>query len=170
MREPTDAEFSRIVAVREEFRAYWKIANQPVCEFNGARVDVHALDYLDYELGYPQSDYLGASFIWGEVLRKHCPHLQWQIGDGGEWFLVVDDFPSYSIWPYARVVETENSSTPQFGKYQILTEKTVVEFLLFLDLDDDSQRRLKSLIDWNRGAEGLVMPLKHLVSKFSAVN
>ncbi|MBC7821133.1 MAG: hypothetical protein IAG10_29960 [Planctomycetaceae bacterium] len=167
MREPTAAELSRIAVVQEEFRAYWKAANQPSYKFEGAREDVQALDYLDYELGYPKSEYQGAAFIWGEVLRRHYPLLQWRIGDEGEWFLVADDFPSYSIWPYARIVETQNSSIPQFGKYQILTEKTVVDFLLFSDLDDDAQGRLKSLIDWDYYGD-FMLPLKHLVSKLSA--
>ena len=117
------------------------------CEFEGTKVDIDVLDFIGYEAGDHPNGLEGASILLGNVLVQ-TGALEWAAADDGSLLLVSthDTYPRYVIWPYARVLEIENSSNPQFGKYGWVLQKTLID-LLAQDLDPDIEDNVVALFD-----------------------
>lgn len=148
--EPTQAQLDAITQACVQFREFWSsFEHMPFeCNFAGAKDDVRALDYLDYEgLGYPSSGLKGAALIWGNVLASNL-ELVWKIGPNGELFLFHDEPGNrVSIWPFARVIEAQESSRPQFGRYGWLLERAVSHLMQFGDLSDQGTTWARGVLE-----------------------
>lgn len=116
----TAAQLVPVAQALEEFRAHWQSfrAMPSPGAFAGGLEDIEALDYLDYEgLGYPSSGLDGAALIWGNVLVQNLG-LVWVTDYNGN-LLLTQDSPGrhITLWPFARVLEAQERSSPQFDKY-----------------------------------------------------
>ena len=153
LRNATPEELGAVESAVLEFRQCWAARRPPYpCPFEGTREDIGALDYMDYELGFPASGLFGAALVWGNVLQR-CGPFRWLISDRGDYLLggVEHEWPRLILWPFARLFEADNSSVPQFGKYHWLTEKAVVDCLAH-GLGVEGARKLLSLLDLEQGS------------------
>lgn len=154
LRPATEIDLKRVIEVCAEFREHWKAAVSPtnsVMDFCGAHSDIDALDYLDYEgLEYPPSGYCGASLVWGNVVVTNS-HFSWFLNDKGDYFLVGEDCGrTQAFWPYARVLEIQSGSTPQFDKYNWILFEFVHRYLL--NFPDEPWKMLALLDEGSRKA------------------
>ena len=109
------------------------------CDFAGTLTDVEVLDYLDYEgLPYPPSDIDGTALVWGNVVAKQLG-MSWFTTLAGE-LLLHHYAPGnrITIWPLARVLEIQERSMPQFGKYEWILIRTIRECMSYGDLAKES--------------------------------
>jgi hypothetical protein len=68
-------------------------------------------------------------------------------GDEQHWVLFTDvGYPRALVFPYARVVELNRSSGPQYGKYEWLLEEAVLR-LSYLGFDAEVETKLRGLLD-----------------------
>ena len=143
-RPPTSAELSSIEETRRAYRAMWaKLKNVPPRAFDGSRDDLDALDFIDYEAGHHPQGLVGAAIIWGGVLAA-TGLVTWAFADE-QLVLVGDpDYPRALIFPYARLIELECSSHPQYGKYEWLFEEAVLR--LSLEFGDEAIAKLRPLL------------------------
>lgn len=135
----SEVQLSEVQKALDEFRAHWhSFSSKPLFGgFNGTLEDVRALDYLDYEgLGYPPSGISGASLVWGNVLACHLA-MSWVTDSDGHLLLRHDVPGSYiTVWPYARVLEVQERSQPQFQKYAWILKGVIRDLLEYGDLPD----------------------------------
>ena len=142
----TDADLEAVRAVLDEFRSHWDASRPPfACRFDGTTGDLDALNYLDYEIGYPPSGLWGAAIVWGCVLAGNGP-FRWHLDDVTGLVLRSVDDPSLLIWPYARVLEMQGSATPSSRKYRWLVDKVVFDCLMSRLLGEADERRLLDLL------------------------
>lgn len=137
-----------------DFRAYWlSFDSMPfTCQFAGTLDDVTALDFLSYEgLGYPVSYLAGASFVWGNVLSKQLG-MSWMSGCNGE-LLLTHDAPGDQVtfWPFARVLEAQERSHPQDGRYAWLLDRAIRDCLQSGNLSEEAIAWSQGVLDdWDR--------------------
>lgn len=153
LRNATPEEIEAVEWAVLEFREHWAAMRPPFpCPFEGTPEDVGALDYLDYEVGFPTSGLLGAALVWGDVLRRHGP-FRWLVSDRGDYLLGTAEhgWPNLLLWPFARVLESRHSSAPGPGdRFRWLTERAVVDCLAS-GLGSDDARRLSALLGAESG-------------------
>lgn len=148
IREITAVEVEQIEAATRAYRALWATlrgAYVPPCTFNGDSADIDALDWIDYEAGFHPLGLQGAAIIWGRVLVA-TGALQWAVGN--EQHLILTStcvYPRVMIFPYGRVVEIQNSSTPQYGKFEWILQEAVLR-LCAHDFDEEQAKKLRSLV------------------------
>jgi len=138
----SDTQIAAVENARREFRAHWlSFKRMPFpCEFHGTLDDIRALDYLDYEgLGYPASYLNGAALVWGHVLQQQLG-MSWVADSVGN-LLLKHDVPGsrITIWPYARVLEVQERSLPQFEKYAWILDAVIRDCLEYGDLSDQAR-------------------------------
>src|SRR5688572_20095250 len=133
-----DDDLAPVAAARAEFRAHWRsFHNMPfACPFDGGDDDVRALDYLDYEgLAYPKSDIEGAALVWGNVLATQAG-MRWALSYRGDLVLTLDGPGNrITVCPLARVLESQERSLPQFGRYRWLLEQVASDCLEYAHLE-----------------------------------
>jgi len=120
---------------------------------SGTLEDVHALDYLDYEgLGYPPSGISGTALVWGNVLACQL-EMSWVTDSNGH-LLLMHEVPGsrIAVWPYARVLEVQERSLPQFEKYAWILEGVIRDCLEYGDLSDRAR-------DWAQRIVAKTLPL-----------
>ena len=137
----SEVQLSEVQRALDEFRAHWQSfkAMPQLGGFTGTLEDVHALDYLDYEgLGYPTSGISGASLVWGKVLACQL-EISWVTDSDGH-LLLKHDVPGsrITVWPYARVLEVQERSLPQFEKYAWILEAVVRDYLEYGEFNEVS--------------------------------
>jgi hypothetical protein len=133
-----------------EYRSFWSsFPSMPFpAPFNGGIEDIDALDYLDYEgLGGPPGGIEAAALTWGQVLA-HQTGLQWvRCSIGGLWLRAEDPAcGAVSLWPLARVAEIQSRSSPQFDKFEVLTERVLRECLEGFILDGEVSERMERFL------------------------
>jgi hypothetical protein len=138
----TEKELLSVRSALDEFRAYWASlrAMPSGGSFSGTLEDVHDLDYLDYEgLGYPSCGIHGAALVWGNVLACQM-EMSWVTDSEGH-LLLKHDVPGsrFTVWPYARVLEVQERSLPQFEKYAWILDVVVRDCLEYGDLSDQAR-------------------------------
>lgn len=138
----SEAQLAEVKNACEEFRAHWQsFRNMPFeCQFNGTKEDIAALDYLNYEgLGYPKSYIDGAALVWGNVLATQLG-MKWATSYNGQMLLTHDEPGNrITIWPFARVLEAEERSLPQFGRYAWLLGQAIRDLQHFGSLSDQAE-------------------------------
>lgn len=146
IRPPTTDELAVIESTRAAYRKMWgALINVPPRAFDGSRDDIRALDFIDYEAGHHPHDLFGAALLWGAVL-VNTGAVIWAILDEHRYILVApDDYPRILIDPYAHVVEIDNTSGPQFGKYEWLLEEVILR-LCIQGLSEEVETKLKALL------------------------
>jgi len=146
LRIATDHDLQTLAAVADEYRGMWGSIGAPYeCSFDGAIIDIDALDFVDYEAGYHPRDELGSSLIWGNVLVS-TGVLHWLINTSGQHFVGSIDYPRLLLWPYARVVEITHTIGPQSGKYRWLLQQAVMDCLSRGDFSLDENQKLVELL------------------------
>ncbi len=146
LRVATQYELQTLTEVANEYRAMWASINPPyACEFDGSLADIDVLDFIGYEGGHHPRDLTGASLIWGNVLVA-TGVFGWLINDTGDYLIGSIDYPRFLIWPHARVIEIESTSSPQFGKYEWLLQQAVVACLSQAQLSDEDELKLIRLL------------------------
>lgn len=138
----TATQLAQVTRALEEFRAHWQSfrAMPSPGAFAGGLEDVQALDYLDYEgLRYPSSDLDGAALVWGNVLVQKLG-LTWVADYNGN-LLLAHDSPGrrITVWPFARILEVQERSGPQFGKYGWLLNQVIRDLLQNGNLSDGAK-------------------------------
>ncbi len=150
----SDTQLAAVEKACREFHAHWQsFEHMPfTCEFAGTLDDVRALDYLDYEgLGYPASCLSGAALVWGHVLERQF-EMSWFTISNGE-LLLTHDAPGnrITVWPFARVLEVQERSLPQFGRFAWLLDRVIRDCLQFGALSEESTAWARGVIDtWER--------------------
>jgi hypothetical protein len=150
----SDTQVSAVDSACREFGAHWRsFDHMPfACEFLGGLEDVRALDYLDYEgLGYPASYLTGVALVWGHVLQQRLG-MSWATGYNGEQ-LLIHDAPGnrITVWPFARVLEVQERSLPQFGRYAWLLDRVLRDCLQFGALSAETEAWARGVIEtWER--------------------
>lgn len=154
IRPATSVELESIETTRRAYRDMWtspRFKDLPPCPFIGTREDIDALDFIDYELGgdHPK-DLAGAALLWGGVLAA-TGVLSWAVADEQHLVLVGDPiYPRVLILPYARVEEINQSSVPQYGKYEWLLVD-VVQCLMYSGFGPDAEEKLLALLSVDSG-------------------
>ena len=138
----SEVQLSEVQRALAEFRAHWQSfsAMPPIGGFSGTLEDVHALDYLDYEgLQYPPSGFSGAALVWGNVLACQL-EMAWVTDSDGH-RLLLHDVPGsrIAVWPFARVLEVQKRSVPQFEKYAWILKGVIRDCLEYGDLSDHAR-------------------------------
>jgi hypothetical protein len=150
----SDSQLTAVSSACKEFREHWRLLeHMPFpCEFVGTLDDIRALDYLEYEgCGYPASYLTGAALVWGHVLKEQL-RMSWSSGYNGEQ-LLVHDAPGnrITVWPFARVLEAQERSLPQFGRYAWLLDRVLRDCLHFGALSDETTRWARGVMEsWER--------------------
>ena len=153
----SDMQLADVDSACRDFRAYWlSFENMPFpCQFAGTQDDVTALDYLEYAgLGYPATYLSGAALVWGNVLSKQLG-MSWMSGYNGE-LVLTHDAPGNRVtfWPFARVLEAQETSCPRDGRYAWLLDRSIRDCLRFGDLSVEAIAWSRGVIDhWARNGE-----------------
>jgi hypothetical protein len=169
-RNPTAMEMQPITDAQEAYRKMWSsLKCVPPCEFAGDRTDIEILDFIDYEINTYPLGISGAALIWGNVLAINSGILFWMIDERQQLVLMTseDDWPRVMIDPIARVAEINNSSVPQFGKYEWLLEETVLR-LWSQGFKDDTKQRFQSLLDIE--PDGFINSSKQWIDSINQLN
>ena len=159
---------AKLDAVPGAYATMWNSIRPPYpCDFRGTAKDIDVLDFIEYEAGSHPFGIHGAAMLWGNVLVASGA-VRWVTNETGDFLLrSAEEYPSYVLWPYARTMEIEHTSWPQFGKYGWIFQKTLVDLLL-AGPDEPVEKRLRALYDtddefwpaWSREvAETMELPL-----------
>ncbi|WP_146568159.1 hypothetical protein [Posidoniimonas corsicana] len=142
----TADQLEAIEATANNYCEMWSAIGPPYpCAFAGTRIDIDALDFIEYEAGHHPQGLPGAALIWGNVIAK-SELLDWLISDAGELMLGSTRYPSLLIWPMARVLELSHTSTPESGKFYWLLEEVVTKCLIQGGFAEEEDLKLLSLL------------------------
>jgi hypothetical protein len=149
----SETQLAEIRAAEDQIRNHWQsFRNMPSPgDFAGTLDDIRDLDYLQYEgLGWVSLQVV--SIVWGNVIVKQLG-FRWMSGLAGESVLQLSDgVHSFCVWPYARFLEAEECTYPQFGRCAFLLERVVKEALRYGELSDSASQWADSVLnDWQQG-------------------
>lgn len=142
----SDAQVAEIARNAACYRDMWaSIRPKFPCDFTGSTRDIDALDFIVYEAGHHPNGLEGAGCILGSVITR-TGVMKWLSDRDGNLLVGRHEHDRIAFWPFARVLEVENSP-PQYGKYRWLLTQIVAEAIAIRVLDQEDELALATLVD-----------------------
>ena len=129
------------------FTKYWNSIRPPfACSFDGDASDIHALDFIVYEMG---SDFPGghraAGLMLGQVFVE-SGGFDWLVDSDDRLFVGRTNYPRVCLDPIARSVEQENSGVPQYSKFARISGEMLLAGPFVREmLDEEHEAKLHEL-------------------------